>query len=114
MSQTEPLITTASAAPAPDVEYVRVLDDHQLLVSLTDGRTGTLDLTWLLGAPAYSALNDPAYVRRARVEWGTVTWPNGEDLSPESISLRLQPAAGGVGVPSALSSSPSTDRRSGA
>lgn len=93
MNQTEPQTLPPLPAVAPDVEQVQVLDDGHLRVSLADGRTGTLDLTWLLGAPAYAALNDPAYLRRARVEWGTVTWPNGEDLSPESISMRLLPCA---------------------
>jgi hypothetical protein len=76
-------------SPAPDVVAVHVLDGVTLHLTLADGRAGTLDLRWLLDAPAFARLRDPSYLRRAAIAFGTVTWPGGEDLSPESIAARL-------------------------
>jgi len=39
---------------------------------------------WLEG-PVFEALNDPAYFRGFFVDGGTVAWPNGADIAPETL-----------------------------
>lgn len=78
---------------APDVLTVRPLGDHAVAVTLADGRSGTLDLSWLLGYPAFARLREPQYFARVAIAYGTLAWPDGEDVSPESVSARLRGAA---------------------
>ena len=91
------MTTTHPAAPhaattlpcAPDAVAVRVVDAHTLAVELRDGRRGLLDLRWLMDYPAFERLRDPAYCSQVSIAWGALAWPDGEDVSPESVAARL-------------------------
>jgi len=90
-SATVPREASPTALPpcAPDVVRARALDHLTLAVELDDGRSGVLDLGWLLDYPAFARLRQPTYLARVGVAWGALTWPEGEDISPESVSARL-------------------------
>lgn len=75
---------------APDVLSATAVGSATLQVRLADGRTGLLDVTWLLEYPAFARLKEAGYFSRVAVALGTVTWPEGEDISPESVSARLK------------------------
>ena len=89
MTSTRSTTAVSPDAPAPDVVRVAVIDDQTLAIELDDGRSGSLNIGWLRDLPAYERLRNPSYFRMAAVEFGTVVWPEGEDLSPESIAVRL-------------------------
>lgn len=58
---------------------------HRLELVFHDGRTKTVDFSvWLVG-PVFEPLKDIAYFQRFFVEAGTVTWPNGADIAPETL-----------------------------
>jgi hypothetical protein len=38
----------------------------------------------------FEPLKDPAYFARFFVEGGTVTWPNGADIAPETLHERTK------------------------
>ena len=42
-------------------------------------------MTPWLDRPPYRALRDPALFNCARVEFGTVVWPGGIDIDPETL-----------------------------
>lgn len=56
----------------------------------SDGIEGTIDFSdWLTG-PVFEPLKDPAYFQRFFIEAGTIAWPNGADIAPETLHERVK------------------------
>jgi len=63
-------------------------------VTFDDGTTGDVDFSeWLGLGPVFAPLREIAYFRRARVEGGTIVWPNGADIAPETLYDRVRAEA---------------------
>jgi hypothetical protein len=62
--------------------------DYKIAVTFNDGLERTLDFAPWLKGPVFEPLRDPAYFRRFFIDGGTVTWPNGADIAPETIYAR--------------------------
>lgn len=77
-----------------DVVEVRYVRDYTLWVKFEDGTAGEVDLTASLRGPVFEPLRDPEYFRRVSVdpEIGTIVWPNGADIAPETLYARIQVA----------------------
>lgn len=69
----------------PRVKSVRVQDNYRLALVFTNGESGVFDCSSLLGFGVFQELQDPAYFREARVEYGTVVWPNEQDICPDTL-----------------------------
>jgi hypothetical protein len=79
--------------PLPTVVRAEYRGDHRIHVVFNDGVEGTLDFTaWLVG-PVFAPLKDPAYFQRFFVDGGTVVWPNGADIAPETLYERAKSTA---------------------
>ena len=64
------------------------MDDHTVFVSFADGLAADVDLSYLLDyGGVFEPLHDPAYFARLRAdsEAGTIVWPNGADIAPETL-----------------------------
>ena len=58
---------------------------HRIHLVFQDGREKTVDFSlWLVG-PVFEPLKDTAYFQRFFLEGGTVSWPNGADIAPETL-----------------------------
>ena len=69
----------------PCVVRAEYAGDHRIHLVFHDGREKTLDFSaWLVG-PVFEPLRDPAYFQRFFLEAGTVNWPNGADIAPETL-----------------------------
>lgn len=73
----------------PDVAAVRVIPPYGLEIRFADGTVRRINLeqalhTTLRG-PVFEPLHDQAFFARAFVDIGTVCWPNGADIAPESL-----------------------------
>lgn len=57
------------------------------LINLTfnDGVEETIDFAQWLEGPVFEPLKDDGYFQRFFLEGGTVTWPNGADIAPETL-----------------------------
>ena len=57
------------------------------LINLTfnDGVEETVDFAQWLEGPVFEPLKDVSYFQRFFLEGGTVTWPNGADIAPETL-----------------------------
>lgn len=69
------------------VTAVSVSGPWKLDLTFTDGWSGTVDLSFLDGRGIFAPLSDPEYFDLVRVdaELGTITWPNGADVAPETL-----------------------------
>ena len=69
------------------VTRVEVLDGYRLRLTFNDGVVGIVDLTEELWGEMFEPLRDHDLFRKAGLdhELGTVVWPNGADLDPESL-----------------------------
>ena len=71
----------------PEVIHVQVVGPTSLIVVFDDGKRRRVNLGPLLRGPVFEPLRSPAYFRRARASRaaGTVVWPNGADIAPETL-----------------------------
>jgi len=68
-----------------DVVSVKAIDGYQLDLEFEDGLSCSFDMRPLLDKKPFTKLRDKAVFREARVAYGTVTWPGGVDIAPETL-----------------------------
>ena len=62
-------------------------------VTFDDGATGDVDFSDCLDlGPVFFPLWNLSYFRQARIEGGTIAWPNGADIAPETLYERVEAA----------------------
>jgi hypothetical protein len=66
-------------------------------VIFDDGTEGDVDFSEYVGkGPVFEALREPSFFQSARVEGGTICWPNGADIAPETLYEKVEAARGAV------------------
>ena len=76
----------------PDVIAFEILPDYKIKVTLSNGNKGIFDVSPYLDRGVFKELKDYSYFKRARIEFGTIIWPNEQDFSPETIEIKMQKA----------------------
>ena len=69
----------------PAVIHATYRSDYQIELVFNDGSIGTVDFAQWLTGPVFEPLKDREYFRRFFVDGGTVAWPNGADIAPETL-----------------------------
>jgi hypothetical protein len=81
-----------------DVSDVEVIGDFRLRLTFEDGTVGDVDFAGRVWRGVFEPLADPAYFARVRVdpEAGTIAWPDGVDMAPETLyeQARRNPVKG--------------------
>ncbi len=67
------------------VREVEVLEGYRLRLTLTDGSVVERDVSDLLDGPIFDLLRETAFFSQARPGLGTVVWPNGADIDPDTL-----------------------------
>ncbi|MFZ1639997.1 MAG: DUF2442 domain-containing protein [Candidatus Contendobacter sp.] len=75
-----------------DVKYVKPLSDYQIYVEIEDGRKGIFDMKPYLDKNAFRELRDFHYFNQVSILFGAVTWPNEQDIAPETLIAEMTPS----------------------
>jgi hypothetical protein len=69
----------------PSVIRAEYRGGFRIHVTFNDLSQRTVDFRPWLEGPIFETLKDPAYFREFFVDGGTVAWPNGADIAPETL-----------------------------
>ena len=74
-----------------DVKTVKPLPDYRIYVEIKDGRKGIFDLKPYLDRGVFRELRDVRYFNQVGILFGAVTWPNEQDIAPETLLAEMLP-----------------------
>jgi hypothetical protein len=77
----------------PTVVRAEYCGETRIHLVFNDGVENAVDLEPWLDGPMSEPLRDPGYFRRFFPEGGSVTWPNGADIAPETLYERAKSSA---------------------
>lgn len=69
----------------PSVVRAEYRGRYRIHLAFNDNSEGTVDFQQWLDGPVFEPLKDTKVFRRFFVEGGTVVWPNGADIAPETL-----------------------------
>jgi hypothetical protein len=77
--------------PYPEPTSVKALLPHDLLLTYADGSRRKFSCAPYLGRGVFARLKNADLFIQARVAGGTVCWPGGLDIAPETLFVRSEP-----------------------
>jgi hypothetical protein len=77
----------------PAVTRAEYRGEYKIHLTFNDGVESTVDFAPWLEGPIFEPLKDVGYFRRFFLDGGTVGWPNGADVAPETLHERARSSA---------------------
>ena len=74
-----------------DAKCVKPLPDYRIYVELENGQKGRFDLKPYLDRGVFRELKNVHYFNQVGILFGAVTWPNEQDIAPETLLAELVP-----------------------
>ena len=75
-----------------EVNKIAYKHDYVYQIAFDDGTNGIVDFSeYLDRGPVFEPLRDLQFFRKATIEGGTIFWPNGVDIAPETLYDKLKP-----------------------
>jgi hypothetical protein len=78
------------AAILPAVIEADYQGEFKIRLTFNDGVSGIVDFEDWLDGPVFEPLRDPTSFARFFLEGGTVAWPSGADIAPETLHERAK------------------------
>ena len=82
-----------------DTKSVKPLPDYRIYVEIEDGRKGIFDMKPYLDRGIFRELRNVHYFNQVGILFGAVTWPNEQDIAPETLIAEMLPVSGDVNNP---------------
>lgn len=76
-----------------DVNTVKPKSDYRLYVEIKDGRKGIFDMKPYLNKGVFKELKNINYFNQVGILFGAITWPNEQDIAPETLLSEMEPVA---------------------
>jgi hypothetical protein len=73
-----------------DVKTVKPLSDYRIYVEIEDGCKGVFDMKPYLNHGFFRELGDVHYFNQVGILFGAATWPNEQDIAPETLLDEMQ------------------------
>ncbi len=77
------------SVPDYEITAVEVTGHGVLLLTFADGTSGEVDVLARMRGPVFERARTPEGFREAHVAEGTVAWPGGADLAPDTLYERV-------------------------
>ena len=74
----------------PTVVEAEYVSDFKIRLVFNDGVSGVVDFADWLEGPVFEPLKKREYFAAFFLEGGTVAWPNGADIAPETLHERAK------------------------
>lgn len=82
----------------PSVVRAEYRGGFRIYLAFNDATQGVVDFEPWLDGPVFEPLKKVPYFRRFFVEGGTVVWPNGADIAPETLHAAAQATRSDTGL----------------
>lgn len=78
------------ATALPAVVQAEYRGEFKIRLVFNDGVDAVVDFSDWLSGPVFEPVKDRAYFARFFIDGGTVAWPNGADIAPETLHERAK------------------------
>ncbi len=73
-----------------DVKSIEYKGGYTYHIVFDDGKSGDVDFSEYIGrGPVFEPLRDASFFKNATIESGTISWPNGVDIAPETLYAKI-------------------------